>query len=65
MILRPDQLPRDVLGRVLALGVRRIVVLVEAAIQIISLTDVESAVRILENIHVERQTPRVGLEPTT
>ncbi len=54
------------LGGVLARIVFRIVVLAEATPQIVGLPDVETPRRLaLHDVDDERQTPRVGFEPTT
>ena len=70
MFLRPDERPRTVLARVLGLGAFGIVVLAQAALQVVRVADIELAGRILDDIDPEwprflAQTPRVGLEPTT
>ena len=46
-----------VLGRVLSMAMGEIVVLVDAAGQILGLSDVEPALRILKNVNEEGQLP--------
>ncbi len=66
MLFLPDERPRPgVFGCVLAETVLGTVMFRQASVQIVGLPDVEAPVRILDNVHKERQTPRVGLEPTT
>ena len=66
MLFKPDQFPRSrVLGRVFLFAVCRIVMLSNATLQILGLANVKPAIRILQNVRKKRQTPRVGLEPTT
>ena len=55
----------SVLCRVFRLLVCGVVMLFDAAGQVLGLPDVEPTVWILDNVDKERQTPRVGLEPTT
>ena len=70
MFFAPNQPPGSVLLRVLAADLLRGVVLGDAAIQVIRVTDVEAPLLILKEVGpkaVRRvvQPPRVGLEPTT
>ncbi len=66
MRLLPNEGPwPGVLARVLRLVVGAVVVLFDAAGQVLGLPDVERAVGVFDNVDEERQSPRVGLEPTT
>ena len=58
------------LGGVFGLGIGRVVVFGDAAVEIISRADVEAARSILKDVGPELrfatcQTPRAGLEPAT
>ncbi len=62
----PNETPRSrVLCRVFRLVVGGVVMLFDAAGQVLGLPDVEPTDWILDNVDEERQPPRVGLEPTT